>query len=327
MECPRCKKEEVGPDGTCLACNYKVARTETSAEAEAGVNESQNSPDETLPPTTEEELSPWRQQLAQRLAALKENREKAESVSQPQSGNNAPELHKPSAKIPIPPVSLFPEHTGTVQFRKQIRNIESPSRSSRPAEPRQKTMASLGPEVYNTGREPESSNTENIRKLIDSAVARQSTPHKEEIPIFRSELPVEQETKLILLSRSLSGLIDLIVAILCTGVFIISADYFSGIVILDGVSRIEFAGLFLLIYLSYSIYFLATSGQTVGMMITDLRVIGVEGIRPSISQLFSRCLGYFLSVLVLGAGLFWSLFDRQNMCFHDRFSNTSVRRL
>ncbi|MEJ2247063.1 MAG: RDD family protein [Acidobacteriota bacterium] len=174
--------------------------------------------------------------------------------------------------------------------------------------------------------EPESSNTENIRKLIDSAVSRQST-HTEEIPVFKPELPVEQENKFILLSRSLSGLIDLIVAILCTGVFIISADYFSGIVILDGVSLIEFTGLFLLIYFSYSIHFLATSGQTVGMMITDLRVIGVEGTRPSIGQLFSRCLGYLLSVLVLGAGLFWSLFDRQNLCFHDRFSNTSVIRL
>jgi uncharacterized RDD family membrane protein YckC len=327
MECPRCKKDEVGPDGICPACNYSVGRTETFTEPKPGVNESQNSPDETVPPTMQEELSPWRQQLAQRLAALKENREKAESVGQPQSGNNAPELHKPSTKIPIQPASLFPEHAGTIQSRKEIHNNESPPRNSRPEEPRQKTMASLGPEVFGAGREPESSNTENIRKLIDSAVARQSTPHTEEVPIFKQERPVEQENKLILLSRSLSGLIDLIVAILCTGVFIISTDYFSGIVILDGVSLIEFTGLFLLIYFSYSIYFLATSGQTVGMMITDLRVIGVEGIRPSFGQLCSRCLGYFLSVLVLGTGLFWSLFDRRNLCFHDRFSNTSIIRV
>lgn len=327
MECPRCKKDEVGPDGICLACNYKVARTETFAEPESGVNESQNSPDETVSPTTEEEMSPWRQQLAERLAALKENREKTEGVRQPQSVNDAPELPKPSAKIPIQPVSLFPDHAGTIPFRKQVRDIDSPSRSSRPAGPRQKTLASLGPEVYNAGREPESSSTENIRKLIDSAVARQSTLNTDQIPTLKPELPVEQENKLILLSRSLSGLIDLIVAILCTGVFIISTDYFSGIVILDGVSLIEFTGLFLLIYFSYSIYFLAASGQTVGMMITDLRVIGVEGIRPSIGQLFSRCFGYLLSAILLGAGLFWSLFDRQNLCFHDRFSNTFIKRL
>jgi uncharacterized RDD family membrane protein YckC len=326
MKCPRCEKDEVGPDGICLACNYKIAGTETFAETESGIHESRNSPDETVPLTTQEELSPWREQLAQRLAALKKEREKAESVKQPLFGNNAPELQKPSAEIPIQPASLFPEHAGTHQSRKQIHKTESPSQSYRPAEPQQKTMASLGPEVYGAGREPESSNTENIRKLIDSAVARQST-HAEEVPIFRPEPSVEQENKFILLSRSLSGLIDLIVAILCTGVFIIAVDYFSGIVILDGVSLIEFTGLFLLIYFSYSIHFLATSGQTVGMMITDLRVIGVEGTRPSIGQLFSRCLGYLLSVIVLGAGLIWSLFDRQNLCFHDRFSNTSVTRL
>ena len=39
-----------------------------------------------------------------------------------------------------------------------------------------------------------------------------------------------REGKLILLSRTLSGLVDLLIVVLCTGVFIIAADYFSGIV-------------------------------------------------------------------------------------------------
>jgi hypothetical protein len=63
------------------------------------------------------------------------------------------------------------------------------------------------------------------------------------------------------------------------------------------------------------------------MMITDLRIIGIRGSRPSIAQLFCRCFGYLMSASVLGAGLLWSLFDRNNMCFHDRLSNTSVTRL
>ena len=200
-------------------------------------------------------------------------------------------------------------------------------------------MASLGPEVFKTDANPEFSEAKDIRNLIDSAIARQSTLPPEETPVFRQEIhqkasqktsqktSIEEENKSILLSRTLSGLIDLIFIVLCTGAFIISVDYFSGIVILDAVSLIEYGGLFLLIYFLYSIFFLAASGQTVGMMITDLRIVGIEGSRPSIGQLFSRCFGYLLSVVVFGAGLVWSLFDRKNRCFHDRFSNTSITRI
>jgi uncharacterized RDD family membrane protein YckC len=77
----------------------------------------------------------------------------------------------------------------------------------------------------------------------------------------------------------------------------------------------------------YSIFFLAASGQTVGMMITDLRVIGIANSRPSVSQLFARSFGYLLSVIVLGAGLVYSFFDRKHRCFHDRLSDTSVIRI
>ena len=135
------------------------------------------------------------------------------------------------------------------------------------------------------------------------------------------------ENKYILLSRTLSGLIDLIIVVLCTVAFIIAADSFAGIVTLDGISAIEYAVLFLLIFFLYSIFFLAASGQTVGMMITDLKVVGILNSRPSIGQLFIRCFGYLLSLFVFGFGLLWSFFDRKNRCFHDRLSDTSVIRI
>jgi len=327
MQCPRCQKDEVSSDGICPACNYKVVQTETIKEPESGAKESRNSPGDAEAPPPQNELPAWRQELTQRLTALKQNKDTAKSSRQPQSGNNPPGSHTAPAKINIQPASLSPEHAGTIQVKKQIPKIPTASRSTRPTTPQQKTIASLGPDVYIAGRESESPDTKNIRDLIDSSVSKQSTLSRGETPIFRPEPPVEKENKLILLSRTLSGLIDLIVVVLCTGVFIISADYFSGIVILDSISLVEYAGLFLLIYFLYSIFFLVTSGQTIGMMITDLRIIGIEGTRPSIGQLFIRCFGYLLSVLVIGAGLFWSFFDRNNMCFHDRFSNTSITRL
>jgi len=130
-----------------------------------------------------------------------------------------------------------------------------------------------------------------------------------------------------LLSRTLSGLIDLIVVVLCTGGFILAADHFAGIVILDSISLFDYSALFLMTYILYSIFFLAACGQTIGMMITDLRVVGSGRKRPSVSRLLGRCLGYLLSLLVLGIGLLWSLFDRESLCFHDRVSLTRVVRV
>jgi uncharacterized RDD family membrane protein YckC len=62
------------------------------------------------------------------------------------------------------------------------------------------------------------------------------------------------------------------------------------------------------------------------MMITDLRIVDADGRRPSVSQILRRCFGYLASVLVLGLGLLWSLFDRDSQCFHDRISDTRIVR-
>ena len=99
----------------------------------------------------------------------------------------------------------------------------------------------------------------------------------------RMELPSDDEGKLILLSRTLSGLVDLIIVLLCSGVCIIAADFFSGIIALDTISYLIFSVLFLLIYFFYSLFFLAASNQTIGMMITDLRVVDAD-LRAAIHQ-------------------------------------------
>jgi len=119
----------------------------------------------------------------------------------------------------------------------------------------------------------------------------------------------------------------LIIILLCTGVLFIAADFFSGIIALDTVSYLCFSGLFLLMYFFYSLFFLASSNQTIGMMITDLRVVGLYEERPSLGQLFRRCWGYLASILGFGFGLLWGLFDRESFCFHDRISDTHVIRM
>ena len=107
-----------------------------------------------------------------------------------------------------------------------------------------------------------------------------------------------------------------------------AADFFDGIIVLDTFSMLDFLILFFLMYFVYSLFFLylTASNQTIGMMITELRVAGIEEKRPSFHKLARRCFWHLVSLLFLGIGLLWGVFDRDNMCLHDRLSNTRVIR-
>jgi uncharacterized RDD family membrane protein YckC len=170
-----------------------------------------------------------------------------------------------------------------------------------------------------------------IQELIDRTVARQApdrTSAPAGPPVARPHRPEPQgESKLILLSRTLSGLVDLILIVLCAGSFVIAADYFSGIDVLDQTSLISYGALLGTTYFVYSIFFLLSANQTIGMMITDLRVVDSSRGRPGSERLLGRCLLYPVSLLPLGLGLLWGCFDRQSRCLHDTLSGTRVVRL
>jgi uncharacterized RDD family membrane protein YckC len=197
--------------------------------------------------------------------------------------------------------------------------------------PRQKPLQLVNPESSDPQTSSKPTGKKEIETLIDNAVSRQATTTRIPVPVRETAGPAprqfrDSEGKLIFLSRILSGLIDLICIVLFVGIFIIAADRFSGILVLDAVSLADFAALFLLTYFVYSLFFLIASNQTVGMMIADLRVIGIIRMRPSLQQLLKRCFWFLVSLLVFGIGLLWGLFDRDNLCLHDRFSGTRVIR-
>jgi uncharacterized RDD family membrane protein YckC len=268
------------------------------------------------------EVPPWRQQLSQRLHEIKQKRESM-TVVQPE-------------RKPVPAAASqmkTSDSMNSLQERLKRVPVRKPQVPVVPL-PRQKKLEPL-PEAPPKPADPPPSNpadAQEIRNLIDSAVLRKVSPSaspKEPVQIVANEpaaIP-EHEGKLILLSRTLSGLVDLIVVVLCTGVLIIAADHFSGIIALDYLSVILFFAVFLMVFFLYSLFFLSATNQTIGMMITDLRVVGAEENRPSIRQLIGRCCAYLVSFLCAGIGLLLGLFDRESLCFHDRISGTRVERL
>jgi uncharacterized RDD family membrane protein YckC len=153
-------------------------------------------------------------------------------------------------------------------------------------------------------------------------------PEPEPIPSpFPALLPEPREDKLILLTRTLAGLVDFIVVVLCAGLMILAVDILEGIDVFDTVSRIHYGVLFLLMYFVYSIFFLAMAGQTIGMMLTDVRMIGASSERVSLPRILIRCFVFLAGVAAAGIGLLWGCFDGEARCLHDLMSRTKVIRV
>ena len=138
--------------------------------------------------------------------------------------------------------------------------------------------------------------------------------------------PSNPEGRLIFLSRTLSGLVDLFLIGMFTGIFLCLADYFTNAPMLSSVNAINYSALFLMIYLLYSIFFLGTNSQTIGMMATDLRVVGMNNECVSMSQVVRRNTAFLVSLFGFGIGLLAGVFSRKCLCLHDRLSETRVVR-
>jgi len=324
MGCPQCHNDEISSSGMCLYCGFQVEANTPESPVQEGENEARtfsgaieiDYSDSKKEPEGKEEIPGWRRELSERLKAIRQKREQVSVPVKPQAAA-VPSI----SSVPRPRPAPVPDRPAEM-FRKRApaRAQEKPSGPV----PQQKILQPVHTPV------PKAPSPGEVQKIIDDAMSRRSPAPAAGTPreISFSAAPKEAgEGKLILLSRTLSGLVDLIFVVLCTGVFVIAADVFSGILIVDSISVLNFSGLFLLIYLFYSLFFLATSNQTLGMMITDLRVVGWGEKRPLIGQLVGRCFSYLISLMVLGIGLVWSLFDRESLCFHDRVSHTHIIRI
>ncbi len=347
MGCPKCQSDDISDSGICLACGYVISidreteEPEPADEIESTGSASANQSAEVLnysgsaesgDSDSDQQAEPgegkpaWRQELSQRLQAIKQKREATEQSGKAMARDIKPLVLPDRAQTQRPSITLTPR---TLEVPLPV--SRTTPRPKTPA-PRQKTLQPVGLNLSGERRAPNEMESRNVQALIDNAVSGKVPPPPSTLTaailpdLADEELP-DEEGKLILLSRTLSGLVDWIIVMLCSGLCIIAADFFSGIIALDTVSYLIFSVLFLLTYFFYSLFFLAATNQTVGMMITDLRVVDVEGKRPSISQLLRRCFGHLASVLVLGLGLVWSLFDRESQCFHDRISDTRVLRI
>jgi uncharacterized RDD family membrane protein YckC len=81
----------------------------------------------------------------------------------------------------------------------------------------------------------------------------------------------------------------------------------------------------LLVGLTNFVVFPLFSGQTIGKMLTGLRVVRSDGSAASLSRILVRHLvGYPLTFLTFGLGFLFSFFNREGRALHDFISGTTL---
>ena len=67
------------------------------------------------------------------------------------------------------------------------------------------------------------------------------------------------------------------------------------------------------------------SGQTLGKIVTGLRIVRFDGTAPTIGAIaFRQTAGYFLTLVTGGLGFFLSVFSNKGRALHDYLSGTVV---
>lgn len=143
------------------------------------------------------------------------------------------------------------------------------------------------------------------------------------------------------ISRFLAFMIDLMISTLLIVVILVSlreiASFFglSGLInawfgdryLIQVIQSAYSAVYFVLSNLSTIFYFVLLSwliGTTPGKYLMGLRIIRLDGRRMGFGRALGRTLGYYLSILLLGLGFIWIIFDRRRQGWHDKLAGTLV---
>lgn len=126
--------------------------------------------------------------------------------------------------------------------------------------------------------------------------------------------------------RMLAGAIDfaLVIGFVCAGVTGMSAHMTHALSVKDA----EFGALiaFALVAVFYQAFFLLTTLSTPGMMYAGISLCTLDDEFPTRAQMRNRLGALLVSLLPVGLGFAWSIFDEDHLSWHDRLSRTYQRR-
>jgi len=96
------------------------------------------------------------------------------------------------------------------------------------------------------------------------------------------------------------------------------------VAVISGLLQLRPDGMYFILLITYHVAFWTWQGTTIGGIIISLRVIRTDGGRLRFVDGVVRGLSGVFSVLALGIGCFWMIYDEDQQTWHDRIAGTYV---
>ena len=158
-----------------------------------------------------------------------------------------------------------------------------------------------------------------------SGVAPEPVGDRLEVPIAKAESP--EIIKPAPMSRRLMA-VAVDVGLIFAVFLVVAMMFTSSVRQLPGIRAVELSGALavFVIGVAYEALCFTLSKATPGMLYAGIALCTFDGDSPTRTQRIRRTLALPLSVLPLGIGLMWALFDDDYLTWHDRLSRTYPRK-
>lgn len=319
MYCPRCRIEF--PGNRCSHCGTEVGALGENSREEPISKSSQESIRFSFASQTsvdhESETPDWRLELKRKLSEHTEKKQGQArargSESRKQDVSDQRVAHSTSER-PLFDYKLI--EVGRKETRRKV--VTSAAKGSVPRRVTEKPVVRT---PVSSGRASQSPAPKQ-----GALTLQMPSPPTASLSVSKAEDTSPEEIKIsheIILSRLLAGIIDFSFPLLIAFVFTFSASKILHFDFLSASSMrlsLVLSGCF---FFLNSFFFLVLNGQTPGMYLTDLRLVGEESENVSLQSVLLRiCL--FLPAVATLVGLLWGVFDPWCRCAHDRLSKTRI---
>ncbi len=122
--------------------------------------------------------------------------------------------------------------------------------------------------------------------------------------------------------RAIASAVDGGMIFIGFGAFLFTFHLMGGMFHLNRQTIPFFIGVFATLALFYSLLWIWSGRETVGMRCTRLRLINFDGLPAARRDRILRIFGACLSCCAGGAGLLWALVDEEKLTWHDHISKT-----
>jgi uncharacterized RDD family membrane protein YckC len=357
MDCPYCGAENEDGRVLCKSCGKVLNLDAAVAEVEQESRKQERTvypieekmKEKGVPPATTG--GDWREELRRRVEEIKKKREFEKTLGPEWQDSKAKRSKEEASKV----VSSKQDDIGTrVTVEKEvIRKEEQPSLSplappGKGFEEEEKLLETIKEGEPDKTISPSSTTT--TSSFLDTSITQEIKPRRRpggfkplddyqpiaEVtkkgvgrPLISSPISEElasADRDLVIRGKVIASIIDFVIS------SFLFAGAFYGVMRLTSIPPLELltklaiplSGLYLLISMVYSVFFISASGQTIGRMIANIRVISEDYDRVGFFRAFLRWFGGLLAAIPLLLGYISVLSDQEARGIPDKLAGTRV---